>query len=173
MGVTPVSGAATTMAFPVRLKTPLQFDPLLLGIVLAILLGGLVVLASASTSISESVGGHPFYYLQRQLVAVVAGLLAGGVCLFIPMQFWRQMGPVLLLAGLALLLVVLIPGVGAQGGDAAAVMQAAATEQGHVLVNSSRQILYASAEKDFAEAAGHQAEALRTRLAPHVTLTPS
>ncbi len=112
MGVTPVSGAATTMPFPVRLKTPLQFDPVLLGIVLAILLGGLVVLASASTSISESVGGHPFYYLQRQLVAVVAGLAAGGLCLFIPMQFWRQMGPVLLLAGLALLLVVLVPGVG-------------------------------------------------------------
>lgn len=100
------------MPFPVRLKTALQFDPVLLGIVLTIMMGGLVILASASTSISDSVGGHPFYYLQRQLVAVVAGFAAGGLCLFIPMQFWRQMGPVLLLAGLALLLVVLIPGVG-------------------------------------------------------------
>ena len=100
------------MPFPVRLKTPLQFDPVLVGIVLAILLGGLVVLTSASTSISDSVGGHPFYYLQRQLVAVVAGLAAGGLCLFIPMQFYQKLGPVLLLAGLALLLVVLVPGVG-------------------------------------------------------------
>ena len=107
-----MSGAATTMPFPVRLKTALQFDPVLLGIVLTIMLGGLVILASASTSISDSTGGHPFYYLQRQLVAVVIGLAAGGLCLFIPMEFWRRMGPVLLLAGLALLLVVLIPGIG-------------------------------------------------------------
>ena len=107
-----MSGAASTMPFPVRLKTALQFDPVLVGIVLTIILGGLVILASASTSISDSTGGHPFYYLQRQLVAVVVGLAAGGICLFIPMQFWRQMGPVLLLAGLALLLVVLVPGVG-------------------------------------------------------------
>ncbi len=107
-----MSSTAITMPFPVRLKTALQFDPVLLGIVLTIMMGGLVILASASTSISDSVGGHPFYYLQRQLVAVVAGFAAGGLCLFIPMQFWRQMGPVLLLAGLALLLVVLIPGVG-------------------------------------------------------------
>ncbi|MEM1173203.1 MAG: putative lipid II flippase FtsW [Pseudomonadota bacterium] len=107
-----MSGAATTMPFPVRLKSALRFDPVLLGLVLTIMLGGLVVLASASTSISASTGGHPFYYLQRQLLAVAIGLGAGGLCLFIPMEFWRRMGPVLLLAGLALLLVVLIPGVG-------------------------------------------------------------
>lgn len=58
----------------------------------------------------------------------------------------------------------LIPGVGAQGGDARAVMQAAATDDGLVLVNSSRQILYAATGEDFAEAAGHAAEQLRATL---------
>lgn len=61
----------------------------------------------------------------------------------------------------------LIPGIGAQGGDPG-VVAAAATETGPVLVNSSRQILYASDGPDFAEAAAREAEALRARLAPHV-----
>jgi orotidine-5'-phosphate decarboxylase len=62
----------------------------------------------------------------------------------------------------------LIPGIGAQGGDPS-VIGAAATPAGRVVVNSSRQILYASAGQDFAEAAAHQAEALRARLAQHVS----
>ncbi|MEM9403140.1 MAG: putative lipid II flippase FtsW [Pseudomonadota bacterium] len=107
-----MSSAATTMPFPVRLRTALQLDPVLLGIVLTLLLGGLVILTSASTSIADSTGGHPFYYLQRQLLAVAIGLAASGLCLFIPMAFWHRMGPLLLLAGLALLLVVLVPGIG-------------------------------------------------------------
>lgn len=58
----------------------------------------------------------------------------------------------------------LIPGVGAQGGDPKAVMQAACTSQGAVLINSSRKILYASADKDFAEAAAKAASTLRNTL---------
>lgn len=61
----------------------------------------------------------------------------------------------------------LIPGVGAQGGDPS-VIAAAATEAGRVVVNSSRQIIYASSGKDFAEAAAREAETLRVRLAAHV-----
>ncbi len=58
----------------------------------------------------------------------------------------------------------LIPGVGAQGGDPRAVMRAAATPDGAVLVNSSRAILYASDGPDFAGAAAREAEALRAAL---------
>ncbi len=61
---------------------------------------------------------------------------------------------------------LLIPGVGAQGGDAVATVRAAwRAEQGRTVaptvVNSSRAILYASSEADFADAA--RREALRTR----------
>ena len=56
---------------------------------------------------------------------------------------------------------LLIPGVGAQGGDAKATVQAGLTAQGLISVNSSRAILYASSGADFAEAA--RAEAIRTR----------
>ena len=58
----------------------------------------------------------------------------------------------------------LVPGVGAQGGDPASVIDAAATEEGLLLVNSSRSILYASARTDFADAAEREAAALRERL---------
>jgi orotidine-5'-phosphate decarboxylase len=67
---------------------------------------------------------------------------------------------------LAPTLPLLIPGVGAQGGDAQATVRAAwrgagGRTTGAVVVSSSRAILYASAGDDFAQAA--RAEALRTR----------
>jgi orotidine-5'-phosphate decarboxylase len=66
---------------------------------------------------------------------------------------------------LAPTLPLLIPGVGAQGGDALATVRAGWRAKGPIIVNSSRAILYASSGADFAEAA--RAEALRTRLLLH------
>ncbi len=57
---------------------------------------------------------------------------------------------------------LLIPGVGAQGGDAVATVKAGLRPDGMIVVNSSRAILYASSQPDFAEAA--RAEAQRTRM---------
>lgn len=56
---------------------------------------------------------------------------------------------------------LLIPGIGAQGGDAVATVKAGWRPGAHIAVNSSRAILYASAEDDFAAAA--RREALKTR----------
>ena len=56
---------------------------------------------------------------------------------------------------------LLIPGVGAQGGDAAATVKAGWRSDAPIVVNSSRAILYASSGDDFAQAA--RAEAQRTR----------
>jgi cell division protein FtsW len=100
------------MPFPARLRTELQIDPILLTIVLTLLLGGFVILASASISISDNAAGNPFFYVQRQLIAAVIGAVAGGVCLFIPMRVWQNLGPLMLFAGMALLIVVLVPGIG-------------------------------------------------------------
>ena len=103
---------SVTMPFPARLRTELQIDPVLLSIVMALLLGGFVILASASISISDNAAGNPFYYVQRQLLAATIGAVAGGICLFVPMNVWRSLGPLLLFTGLALLVLVLVPGVG-------------------------------------------------------------
>ena len=58
----------------------------------------------------------------------------------------------------------LIPGVGAQGGDPSAVMDAAQTDDGPVLINSSRSIIYASEGDDYAEAAADAASELQNAL---------
>lgn len=107
-----MSSRSATMPFPARLKTELQIDPVLSTIVLALLLGGMVILASASISISENVAGNPFYFVQRQLLAALIGGAAGGFCLFVPMRVWQSLGPLILLVGIALLVLVLVPGVG-------------------------------------------------------------
>lgn len=107
-----MSATSAIWPFPARIKTELQIDPVLLGIVLALLMGGFVILASASISISDNATNNPFFYVQRQLLAAAIGAGAGFVCLFIPMQVWRSLGPLVLFVGFALLVVVLIPGIG-------------------------------------------------------------
>ena len=52
---------------------------------------------------------------------------------------------------------LLVPGVGAQGGDLAGVLRHGAIAGGGLLINSSRGILYESAGADFAEAAAAEA----------------
>ncbi len=64
---------------------------------------------------------------------------------------------------------LLIPGVGAQGGDAVATVKAgwrsaAGVTTGPIIVNSSRAILYAGSGPDFAAAARRAAEATRVQL---------
>lgn len=56
---------------------------------------------------------------------------------------------------------LLVPGVGAQGGSLEEVCENGMTKDCGLLINSSRQIIYASSEKDFAEAA--RAEALKVQ----------
>ena len=62
---------------------------------------------------------------------------------------------------LAPTLPLLIPGIGAQGGDAVATVKAGWRADAAIVVNSSRAILYASSGDDFADAA--RREAMRTR----------
>ena len=59
---------------------------------------------------------------------------------------------------------LLIPGVGAQGGDAAATVKAGWRKDGPIVVNSSRAILYAGKGADFMDAARAAAVATRDAL---------
>ena len=53
---------------------------------------------------------------------------------------------------------LLIPGVGAQGGDVATVCEHALTDDGGILINVSRGIIYASSQEDFASKAQEAAK---------------
>jgi orotidine-5'-phosphate decarboxylase len=58
----------------------------------------------------------------------------------------------------------LVPGIGAQGGDLELVSKAGLNKQCGLLVNSSRGIIYASADKNFASAAKREAEKVQQEM---------
>ena len=101
-----------TMPFPARLKTELRIDPVMMLISVALLFGGFVILASASITVSDNTVGEPFFYIQRQFLAAVIGGAAAFACLFVPMRVWQHLSPLMLLIGIALLCLVLVPGIG-------------------------------------------------------------
>jgi orotidine-5'-phosphate decarboxylase len=63
---------------------------------------------------------------------------------------------------------LLIPGIGAQGGNLASAIAYGMDARGeNAIINVSRQILYASKEKDFARAARNVAEQIRNQINDH------
>jgi cell division protein FtsW len=97
------------------MSTPRECDQALLWIG-ALLLGiGLVMVYSASIAIAEQsrfTSGQPTYFLVRHLVFVATGTFAGVVVFQVPMRLWQQAAPYLFVFGAALLVLVLIPGIG-------------------------------------------------------------
>jgi orotidine-5'-phosphate decarboxylase len=65
---------------------------------------------------------------------------------------------------------LLVPGVGAQGGSLEEVCRYGMTEDCGLLVNSSRAIIYASKERDFAEAAANAAKAVADEMSKQLTI---
>lgn len=59
----------------------------------------------------------------------------------------------------------LVPGIGAQGGDLAETSKHGLNKQCGLIVNSTRAIIYASADKDFASAAGSEARKVKEEMA--------
>lgn len=104
--------SSIAMPFPVRIRSRYALDPVLTGLTVLLLAGGFVVLASASISVSDRLAGEPFFYVERQLLAAVLGIVAAVLCLVTPMRIWQGVGFLMLLLSLLLLAVVLLPGVG-------------------------------------------------------------
>ena len=87
-------------------------DSTLLVLAGLILVIGLVMVASASISLADKTSGSPFYYLMRQLVFAVVGAGAGMTMYLLPLSWWQRSGYLLLMLAFALLMMVLIPGIG-------------------------------------------------------------
>ena len=90
----------------------LALDPVIVAATLGLLLLGLVMVTSASITLAERQAGEPFIYLDRQLLSACIGLVCAGVMLFVPVSFWERTAPLLLAGAIALLAVVLVPGLG-------------------------------------------------------------
>jgi orotidine-5'-phosphate decarboxylase len=108
------------------------------------------------------VGGAPLYEHVARLVADRWN--AHGQCgLVVGATFPAELARIRALVGD---LPLLVPGIGAQGGDAATTVRCGATARGDgLIVSSSRAILYASGGEDFAEAARAVALATVAQLA--------
>ena len=92
-----------------------EIDYALLWSVLMLLFAGLVMVYSASIAIAEAgrfTNHQPAYYLVRHGVFLCIGLVAAGVALQIPLSLWQKYAPDLFMAGVFMLALVLIPGVG-------------------------------------------------------------
>ena len=84
-----------------------------LWVTAALILGlGLVMVASASITLADKTTGNPFYFFERQFVYAVAGLIVAGVVYHVPLSWWERGNFPLLMLALAMLAVVLIPGIG-------------------------------------------------------------
>lgn len=120
---------------------------------------------------TSNAGGNELQMLDtggERLFERIARLAAGG---------WNRSGQLGLVVGatypaelarvrhLATGLPLLVPGIGAQGGDVMASVEAGQTADGTgMVINSSRAILYASAGEDFAAAARSAAERTRDEI---------
>lgn len=107
------------------------------------------------------VGGEPLYqHVARSIATQWNG--AGNCALVVGATFPEELK---IIRGIVGDMPLLIPGVGAQGGDVRAVVENGRSADGTgLMINSSRGILYASNAADFAEAAAHAARELRDEI---------
>lgn len=71
---------------------------------------GLIMVSSASTSVSVRLQGQPFYFSIRQGMYILVALAGAAVALQIPLSRWQQLSVPMLLISLGLLVAVLLFG---------------------------------------------------------------
>lgn len=92
-----------------------HYDSQLMWLITGLLSIGLVMVYSASIATAEAgrfTGYQPTYYLLRHAVFIVIGIAAAFVAFNVPTKTWQKYAPYLFLAGVLLLLLVLVPGIG-------------------------------------------------------------
>ncbi len=81
-------------------------------VVTVIVMVGLLVLCSASMGISKHLYNTGFYFLNRQMIYLMLGMLTILIGIRIPVRFWEQMGFIALVTAIIFLALVLVPGIG-------------------------------------------------------------
>ena len=96
-------------------RMPSEVDYALLWSTLLLLFFGMVMVYSASIAIAEAgrfTSHQPAYFLTRHAIFLCIGIIAAAVAFQVPLATWQQLSPWLFVAGVVLLIVVLIPGIG-------------------------------------------------------------
>ncbi len=114
----PWSGGSDAAAADSRVgqrSSMLEYDQPLVWVTLLLLLGGLVMVYSASISLPDSPKYANYtnhHFLARQAMFVFVGLVAGVFAFRVKIEQWQKAAPALFIISLVLMVLVLIPGVG-------------------------------------------------------------
>ena len=93
----------------------MEYDQPLVWVTLLLLLVGLVMVYSASVSLPDSpkyANYKTHHFLLRQSVFVCIGLLMGLLAFRVKIEQWQKAAPMLFIGAVALMILVLIPGIG-------------------------------------------------------------
>jgi len=97
-------------------KAPMaEYDRSLAWAALLLAAVGLVMVYSASVEIagtSRYTGDNSAYFLIRQVIFLGAALLAATMVFLVPVRMWQRLAPWLFVAGVLMLMLVLVPGLG-------------------------------------------------------------
>ena len=93
-------------------------DHLFVIVTVVLLIGGLVMLASASMPIAVKNLGDPYGYVYKQIFSIGLGLSAGFITFLIPSRMWEKFGILLPILAIGLLTIVFIPDIGVTANGA-------------------------------------------------------
>jgi len=105
-------GAALQFSRSAGRQQRLVIDWVFVGAISCLLLIGLVMVTSASLNVAEKLDADPLYFFERQVMSTLLGLTFGAALMFVPISIWQRFAPVILVVSFALLVIVLIPGIG-------------------------------------------------------------
>ena len=89
-----------------------RYDPWLLGAAVLLASLGVVMVASSSIAIGEGLHVGPFYFLEKHVMFLAAGIALAVVAMRTELKLVEKYNQLLLLACFALLLLVFVPGLG-------------------------------------------------------------
>ena len=95
-----------------------NIDNLFVVSVVLLLMGGMVMMTSASMPIGVRDFADPFHYFFKQGFAACLGLIVGFLFFLIPTNFWEKLGILTALIAIGLLALVYIPGIGLEANGA-------------------------------------------------------
>jgi len=98
-----------------RIQPAAEYDRGIVGVTAVLLSLGLVMVYSASIAMAEAArhtGHQSTYFLVRHAVFVAVAVSMAAAAFQVPMRVWQRYAPVLFVFGMALLVVVLVPGIG-------------------------------------------------------------
>jgi cell division protein FtsW len=98
-----------------RMQPPAEYDRGMVGVTVALLALGIVMVYSSSIAMAEAArhtGHQSTYFLLRHSLFVAVSAAMAAAAFQVPIRVWQRYAPVLFLFGMSLLVLVLVPGVG-------------------------------------------------------------